>query len=379
MEEFFILKNTDLQARYGELRTSNGIIKTPVFMNVATQAAIKGGLDANDLEKLNCQIALCNTYHLHIRPGENLIDQFDGLHNFMKWSKPIITDSGGFQIFSLSKFRKIHDEGVIFSSHVDGKKIFIGPKESMNIQFKLGANIIMAFDECVKNPSSFEYNNIACNRTNKWLLECIKQLNLLKNKYPNKNKKSVLFGINQGGLYLDLRKENIKIILEHDLPGYAIGGLSVGEENQQMYYIVENIINYIPKNKPRYLMGVGTPIDIIECVERGIDMFDCVMPSRNARHGKIFTWNGIINIYNKKYANCETPYDINCKCYTCQNFSIAYLRHLFKAKEMLAARLSVIHNLYFYNDLMSQIRLSIKNNQFKKFKNSFYDKLSNKL
>ena len=356
-------------ARRGVFKTVHGIVQTPAFMNVATSAAIKGGLDTFDLTNNHCQVMLCNTYHLHVRPSDILIKELGGLHKFTNWDKPILTDSGGFQVFSLAKLRKIKEEGVTFNSHIDGRKIFMGPEESMQIQSNLASTIAMAFDECVENPATYEYAEKSCDRTYRWLVRCKKEMDRLNSLLETINKNQLLFGINQGCTYDDLRVEHMKKIAELDLDGYAIGGLAVGEPAEDMYRIISAVEPYMPIDKPRYLMGVGTPGNILEAVSRGVDLFDCVMPSRNARHGHLFTWNGVININNSKYEKDLTPIDENCDCETCKNHSKAYLRHLFKSKEMLAMRLAVIHNLHFYNTLMEKIRKNLDNGTFTKFKN----------
>ena len=362
-------------ARRGEFTTVHGTVQTPAFQNVATCGAIKGGLSAYDLKDIDCQVQLCNTYHLHVRPGDKLIKELGGLHKFTGWSGPILTDSGGFQVFSLAGLRKIKEEGVTFNSHVDGKKIFMGPEESMQIQSNLGSTIAMAFDECMKNPAEYNYAKDSIARTTRWLVRCKNEMARLNSLPDTINKNQLLFGINQGATYDDLRIEHMKIIADLDLDGYAIGGLAVGEPKEDMYRIISAIEPFMPKDKIRYLMGVGTPGNIIEGVSRGVDLFDCVMPSRNARHGHLFTWNGIINMNNAKYATDDTPIDADCNCPTCQKFSRAYLHHLFKAKEMLAMRLAVIHNLYFYNNLMKRIRDELDNGTFNEFKNKYVDLL----
>ena len=329
-------------------------------MNVATQAAIKGGVSSLDLENIGCQTALCNTYHLHLRPGDQIIKTMGGLHKFMNWDKPILTDSGGFQVFSLANLRNITEEGVTFSSHIDGKKIFMSPEISMQIQNNLGSDIVMAFDECIENPAPYDYVKASSERTVRWLERCKKEMMSFNNNQQ-------LWGINQGGTFKDIRIENMKAITEMDLEGYAIGGLAVGETSQQMLEIIQTVEPYMPQNKPRYLMGVGTPQNIIDAVRLGIDFFDCVMPARNARHGKLFTSFGSINILNEQYELDNAPLDDKCSCPACLHFTRAYIRHLFKAKEILALRLCVLHNLYFYNKLMEKIRESIINNTFDKF------------
>ncbi len=373
-----LIKNNDT-ARRGEFITVHGTVQTPAFMNVATCGAIKGALSAIDLKEIKCQVMLSNTYHLHVRPGDKLINEMGGLHEFTRWEAPILTDSGGFQVFSLSGLRKISEEGVTFASHVDGKRIFMGPEESMQIQSNLGSTIAMAFDECVENPAKYEYAKKSCERTVRWLKRCqteMKRLNLLPETI---NKNQLLFGINQGCTFEDLRIENMKEIAELDLDGYAIGGLAVGEPKEDMYRIISAVEPYMPKDKIRYLMGVGTPGNIIEGVNRGVDLFDCVMPSRNARHGHLNTWNGIININNKKYEKDSLPIDPQCDCPTCKNFSRSYIRHLFKCKEMLAMRLCVMHNLYFYNALMERIRESLDNDTFADFKEKYVDLLDKRI
>ncbi len=375
----FKLLKTEGNARRGEFTTVHGTVQTPAFQNVATCGAIKGGLSAYDLKDINCQVQLCNTYHLHVRPGDKLIKDLGGLHKFTGWSGPILTDSGGFQVFSLAKLRKIKEEGVTFNSHIDGKKIFMGPEESMQIQSNLGSTIAMAFDECVKNPAEYKYAKESIERTTRWLIRCKNEMDRLKQLPDTINKEQLLFGINQGATYDDLRVEHMKTIAELDLDGYAIGGLAVGEPKEDMYRIISAVEPFAPKDKIRYLMGVGTPGNIIEGVSRGIDLFDCVMPSRNARHGHLFTWNGIINLNNAKYATDDTPIDSECNCPTCQKHSRAYLHHLFKAKEMLAMRLAVMHNLYFYNNLMQRIRDELDNGTFESFKNKYVDLLDTRI
>ena len=375
----FVLKKQIGRARRGEFHTVHGVIQTPVFMNVGTCAAIKGGIDTFDLADLNCQVQLSNTYHLHLRPGDEIVKQMGGLHKFMNWQKPILTDSGGFQVFSLSSLRKISEEGVKFQSHIDGRHIFMGPEESMKIQSNLASTIAMAFDECVENPCEKEYAKASSERTVRWLERCKKEMIRLNSLDDTINKKQMLFGINQGSTYSDLRIENMKQIAELDLDGYAIGGLAVGEPNEVMYEIIEHTEPFMPKDKPRYLMGVGTPLNIIEAVWRGVDFFDCVMPSRNARHGTLFTSEGIVNINNKKYETDPSPLDKNCTCHTCKNFSKAYLRHLFKANEILALRLSVIHNLHFYNNLLSEIRDALDNDTFESYKREKTEVLGRKI
>lgn len=358
-------------ARRGELETPHGTVQTPVFMNVGTAAAIKGALSATDLQTIGCQVELSNTYHLHLRPGDELVRDMGGLHKFMVWDRPILTDSGGFQIFSLASLRKISEEGVQFNSHIDGRHIFMGPEESMRIQANLGSDIAMAFDECIKIPSPREYVEKSCDRTYRWLVRCKAALKEYNSHEEAVNPGQMLFGINQGAIFTDIRIEHMKKIAELDLPGYAIGGLAVGESHEQMYDTIQAVEEYMPKDKPRYLMGVGTPGNIIEGVARGVDFFDCVMPARNGRHGHLFTWNGIINIKNEKYQRDELPIDPACDCPVCRKYSRAYVRHLFKANEMLAMRFAVMHNLYFYNKLMEKIRINIENDTFEQFRSSY--------
>jgi queuine tRNA-ribosyltransferase len=366
-------------ARRGEFVTVHGTVQTPAFMNVATCGAIKGALSSTDLENINCQVMLSNTYHLHVRPGDELVKEMGGLHKFTGWSGPILTDSGGFQVFSLASLRKIKEEGVYFQSHVDGRHIFMGPEESMQIQSNLGSTIAMAFDECVENPAKYEYAKKSCERTVRWLERCKKEMQRLNSLPDTINKNQLLFGINQGCTFDDLRVENMKQIAALDLDGYAIGGLAVGEPKEEMYRIISAVEPYMPKDKIRYLMGVGTPGNIIEAVYRGVDLFDCVMPSRNARHGHLFTKAGIINLNNNKYERDSKPIDPECHCPTCQKFSRAYIRHLFKCKEMLAMRLCVIHNLYFYNNLMSEIRNALDEGNYKSFHDEYVDKLDKRI
>ena len=366
----FELKGKDGRARRGVLHTVHGDIQTPVFMNVGTCAAIKGGVSTVELEQINCQVELSNTYHLHVRPGDALIRDMGGLHRFMNWKRPILTDSGGFQVFSLSSLRKITEEGVHFASHVDGKRIFMGPEESMQIQSNLASTIAMAFDECVENPAPYDYVKKSIERTYRWLVRCKAEMARLNSLPDTINKHQMLFGINQGGTYEDLRIQHMKQIAELDLDGYAIGGLAVGEETEEMYRIIDVVEPHMPENKPRYLMGVGTPCNILEAVHRGVDFFDCVMPSRNARHGSLFTWHGKITLMNEKYARDARPIDEGCQCPTCKHYSRSYLRHLLKAKESLGMRLAVTHNLYFYNDLTQKIRDALDGGYFE----SFYQK-----
>ena len=355
-------------ARRGEFKTVHGTVQTPAFMNVATCAAIKGGVDAYDLEDLKCQVMLSNTYHLHLRPGDELVHDAGGLHKFTGWKRPILTDSGGFQVFSLAGLRKIQEEGVYFSSHIDGKRIFMGPEESMRIQSNLGSTIAMAFDECVENPAKYDYAKKSCERTTRWLVRCKEEMKRLNSLETTVNPNQLLFGINQGCTFDDLRVEHMKKIADLDLDGYAIGGLAVGEPAEDMYRIISAVEPHMPKDKIRYLMGVGTPANILEAVERGVDLFDCVMPSRNARHGHLFTWQGVINISNQKYFNDFEPIDKECDCPVCRKHSRAYVRHLIKSGEMLGQRLCVMHNLYFYNTLMEKIREALDNDYFAEFK-----------
>ena len=375
----FRVLSTQGKARRGEFSCPHGTAQTPVFMNVGTQAAIKGGLSAADLEQIGTQIELSNTYHLHLRPGDRVVRDMGGLHQFMTWDGPILTDSGGFQVFSLSSLRKIKEEGVYFASHIDGRKIFMGPEESMQIQSNLGSDIAMAFDECIENPAPYEYVKKSCERTLRWLVRCKAELDRLNSLPETVNPGQVLFGINQGGTYADLRIWHMQQIAQLDLPGYAIGGLAVGESTEVMYEIIEAVEPYMPGEKPRYLMGVGTPSNIIEGVARGVDFFDCVMPARNARHGRLFTWQGAINMKNAKYERDESPIDPECDCPVCRRYSKAYIRHLFKAEEMLAMRLCVMHNLYFYNKLMERIRAALDEGSFDAFRAEYSEKLNRKI
>ncbi len=355
-------------ARRGEFITNRGTVQTPAFMNVATAGAIKGALSAEDLKNIGCQVMLSNTYHLHVRPSDEVIRDCGGLHKFTTWDGPILTDSGGFQVFSLASLRKIEEEGVTFASHVDGKRIFMGPEESMQIQSNLGSTIAMAFDECVENPAEYSYSKASCERTTRWLKRCKDEMQRLNSLENTINREQMLFGINQGCTYNDLRVNHMKEIADLDLDGYAIGGLAVGEPAEVMYDVIEHVTPYMPQNKIRYLMGVGTPVNILNAVERGVDLFDCVMPSRNARHGHLFTSKGIININNKKYQYDMTPIDENCGCPVCQRYSKAYIRHLLKSTEMLSQRLLVMHNLWFYNNLMTDIRNALDEGRFAEFK-----------
>lgn len=372
--KFTVIKKEG-NARRGIFETVHGTVQTPAFMNVATVAAIKGALSAGDLENIGTQVMLCNTYHLHVRPGDSIVYDMGGLHKFTTWKKPILTDSGGFQVFSLAKLNKIREEGVTFRSHIDGRKIFMGPEESMQIQSRLASTIAMAFDECVENPAPYDYAKASCERTLRWLERCKIEMDRLNALPETINKEQLLFGINQGCTYDDLRVEHMKEIAKMDLDGYAIGGLAVGEPKEDMYRIISAVTPYAPENKPRYLMGVGTPGNILEGVSRGVDLFDCVMPSRNARHGHLFTKQGIININNSKYILDESPIDADCSCPVCQRYSRGYIRHLIKASEMLGMRLAVMHNLYFYNNLMTEIRYHIENGSFEDYKNEYCVKL----
>lgn len=367
----YTLKKQEGHARRGEFETPHGTVQTPVFMNVGTAAAIKGALSAADLKTIGCQIELSNTYHLHLRPGDKIVKTMGGLHKFMTWDRPILTDSGGFQIFSLASLRKISEEGVKFNSHIDGRHIFMGPEESMRIQSNLGSDIAMAFDECIRIPSPRDYVQKSCDRTYRWLARCKAALNEYNSMDDAVNPGQMLFGINQGTTFADIRIEHMKKIAELDLPGYAIGGLAVGETHQEMYDTIEAVEEYMPKDKPRYLMGVGTPGNIIESVYRGVDFFDCVMPARNGRHGHLFTWSGIINIKNEKYLTDDKPIDPECDCPVCRRYNRAYIRHLFKANEMLAMRFAVMHNLYFYNKLMENIRKSLEDGNFGEFRGKY--------
>ena len=372
----FTLLKQEGRARRGTFETVHGTIQTPVFMNVGTSAAIKGAVSSLDLKDVGCQVELSNTYHLHVRPGDELIRDMGGLHKFMNWDRPILTDSGGFQVFSLASLRKITEEGVNFQSHIDGKRIFMGPEESMQIQSNLASTIAMAFDECVENPAPYDYVKNSCARTYRWLERCKAEMARLNALPDTINKNQMLFGINQGGTYEDLRIEHMKQIATLDLDGYAIGGLAVGESAEEMYRIIDAVEPHMPKDKPRYLMGVGTPQNIVEAVYRGVDFFDCVMPSRNARHGNLFTWEGKMNLINEKYAEDPRPISPSCACPACKSYSRAYIRHLFKAKEMLGMRLAVLHNLYFYNDLMQKIRDALDEGRFEEFYQKYHNSLA---
>lgn len=375
----FKLLKTENKARRGVFETVHGTIQSPFFMNVGTCGAIKGGISSIDLKDLKCQVELCNTYHLHLRPTDAVVREMGGLHKFINWDKPILTDSGGFQVFSLASLRKIKEEGVYFASHIDGHRIFMGPEESMQIQSNLGSTIAMAFDECVENPATYEYAKKSCERTTRWLVRCKNEMARLNSLPDTINPNQMLFGINQGCTFDDLRIQHMKDIVQLDLDGYAIGGLAVGEPTEEMYHILDVVEEYMPVNKPRYLMGVGTPSNIIEGVARGVDMFDCVMPSRNARHGTIFTWEGIMHITNEKYKTDSRPLDTQCDCPVCRNHSRAYVRHLFKAEEQLGGRLAVMHNLYFYNTLMEKIRDALDNNSFESFRKQYSQLLATRI
>lgn len=375
---FEVIK-TEGRARRGVFTCAHGTVQTPVFMNVGTQAAIKGAVSALDLKEIGCQVELSNTYHLHLRPGDQVVRQMGGLHRFMRWDGPILTDSGGFQVFSLSGLRKIKEEGVTFASHIDGRRVFMGPEESMQIQSNLGSDIAMAFDECVENPATYEYAKASCERTLRWLERCKVEHDRLNALPDTVNPDQMLFGINQGATFADLRVWHMKEIAKLDCDGYAIGGLAVGEPTQVMYDIIDAVEPYMPVDKPRYLMGVGTPSNIIEAVARGVDFFDCVMPARNARHAKLFTWSGTRNMRNEKYKLDEAPIDPECDCPVCRSFSRGYLRHLFVADEMLAMRLAVLHNLYFYNQLTRRIREALDAGDFALFRQEYSEKLAARL
>ena len=369
----FTLIKQEGRARRGHFETVHGTIETPVFMNVGTSAAIKGGISTMDLRDVNCQVELSNTYHLHLRPGDRLIYDMGGIHKFFNWDRPVLTDSGGFQVFSLAQLRKISEEGVRFASHIDGARIFMGPEESMQIQSNLAPTIAMAFDECIENPAPYDYVKNSCDRTARWLVRCKNELARLNSLPETINKQQMLFGINQGSTYPDLRVEHMRTIAELDLDGYAIGGLAVGETAEEMYDTIDIVEEHMPKYKPRYLMGVGTPCNILEAVHRGVDFFDCVMPSRNARHGNIFTWHGKMNLLNEKYKRDPRPIDENCGCPACKAYSRSYIRHLFKAGEILGMRLAVLHNLYFYNELMQKIRDALDEGRYEEFYRTYCD------
>ncbi len=375
----FKLLTTEGRARRGVFETVHGTVQTPVFMNVGTSAAIKGAVSTLDLKEVGCQVELSNTYHLHVRPGDDLIRDMGGLHKFMNWDRPILTDSGGFQVFSLASLRKITEEGVSFQSHVDGRRIFMGPEESMRIQSNLASTVAMAFDECIENPSPYDYVKKSCDRTYRWLERCKAELTRLNSLPETINKNQLLFGINQGGTYDDLRVEHMDKIAALDLDGYAIGGLAVGESAEEMYRIIDVVEPHMPKDKPRYLMGVGTPQNILEAVERGIDFFDCVITSRNARHANLFTDAGVLNLNNNKFARDGRPLQEGCQCPACRNYSRAYIRHLIKAREMLGMRLCVLHNLYFYNDLMAKIRSAVEDGDFARMKAEMLPRLNQRV
>ena len=358
----------DGRAKRGRLHTVHGVIETPVFMNVGTAAAIKGAVATSDLQEIKTQVELSNTYHLHVRPGDKIVKQLGGLHKFMNWDKPILTDSGGFQVFSLAGLRKIKEEGVYFNSHIDGKKIFMGPEESMQIQSNLASTIAMAFDECPSSVASKEYIENSVDRTTRWLVRCKEEMNRLNSLPDTINKDQMLFGINQGGVYEDIRIRHAQEITKLDLDGYAIGGLAVGESHEDMYRILDAVVPHLPEDKPTYLMGVGTPINILEAVDRGVDFFDCVYPSRNGRHGHVYTNEGKLNLFNAKFELDERPIEEGCQCPACRMYSRAYIRHLLKAKEMLGMRLCVLHNLYFYNTMMEEIRQAIDEGRYKEYK-----------
>ena len=362
------LITTDGRAKRGEFKTVHGTIQTPVFMNVGTAAAIKGAVATTDLQQIKTQVELSNTYHLHLRPGDKIVKKLGGLHKFMNWDKPILTDSGGFQVFSLTSLRKIKEEGVYFNSHIDGHKIFMGPEESMQIQSNLASTIAMAFDECAPYPSTREYMQKSVDRTTRWLYRCKDEMARLNSLPDTINPNQMLFGINQGGTYADIRIEHAKAISQLELDGYALGGLAVGESHEEMYYIIEETVPYLPQNKPTYLMGVGTPANILEAVDRGVDFFDCVYPSRNGRHGHVYTNHGKLNLFNARFELDERPIEEGCGCPACRNYSRAYIRHLLKAKEMLGMRLCVLHNLYFYNTMMEDIRAAIEEHRYAEYK-----------
>ena len=375
---FKVIKK-DGAARRGVFESVHGTAQTPVFMNVGTAAAIKGGVATEDLYELGCQIELSNTYHLHLRPGDDVIYKMGGIRKFFNWERPVLTDSGGFQVFSLSQLRKITEEGVSFASHIDGRRIFMGPEESMRIQSHLASTVAMAFDECIENPSPYDYVRNSIERTTRWLYRCKAEMDRLNSLEDTINPHQMLFGINQGGTYDDIRIGHMQDIAALDLDGYAIGGLAVGESAEEMYRIIDAVEPYMPADKPRYLMGVGTPVNILEAVDRGVDFFDCVMPSRNARHGTIFTWKGTVNVNNQKYMRDPAPIDPDCGCPACRNYSKAYIRHLLRAGEMLGMRLCVLHNLYFYNELMAKIRDAIDGDYYEEFYRKYIDILGKRI
>ena len=375
---FKVLKKEG-HARRGVMETVHGTIQTPVFMNVGTCAAIRGGVSTMDLKEIRCQVELSNTYHLHIRPGDDLIYRMGGIRKFFNWDRPVLTDSGGFQVFSLAKLRKIKEEGVYFQSHIDGKRIFMGPEQSMQIQSHLASTIAMAFDECIENPAEYRYVKASCDRTLRWLVRCKAEMARLNSLPETINRDQLLFGINQGSTYKDLRIEHMKAIAELELDGYAIGGLAVGESAEEMYETIEAVEPYAPSDKPRYLMGVGTPVNILEAVYRGVDFFDCVMPSRNARHGNLFTWKGKMTLLNEQFFDDRRPIDPDCRCPACRHYSRSYIRHLFKAKEMLGMRLAVLHNLYFYNELMEKIREALDEGRYEEFYREYRIRLNERV
>lgn len=378
--DMYKLLTKEGRAKRGEFHTPHGVIQTPVFMNVGTAAAIKGAVSTEDLKQIKCQVELSNTYHLHLRPGDKVIKALGGIHRFMVWDRPVLTDSGGFQLFSLSKLRRIREEGVYFASHIDGRKIFMGPEESIEIQSNIASTIAMAFDECAPYPADRQYMQDSVDRTTRWLTRCVDKMERMNEKEDTINKAQMLFGINQGGAYGDIRIEHAKRISEFDLDGYAIGGLAVGESHLEMYRILEEVVPYLPENKPTYLMGVGTPANILESVERGVDFFDCVLPARNGRHANVYTDKGKLNMLNAKYELDERPIGEDCGCPVCKTYSRAYIRHLFKAKELLAMRLCVLHNLYYFNNMMEEIRDALDKGNFTEYKKrklegfSCYDK-----
>ena len=378
MSSFTVYK-TEGKARRGMLRTVHGDIQTPVFMNVGTSAAIKGGVSTYDLEQIKCQVELSNTYHLHVRPGEDIIYRQGGIHKFFHWNKPVLTDSGGFQVFSLAHLRNIKEDGVTFQSHMDGAKVYMSPEISMQIQSRLASTIAMAFDECPSSVAAHGYIDKSCERTTRWLYRCKEEMDRLNSLPDTINRNQMLFGINQGGVYPDLRKRHMEQIRQLDLDGFAIGGLAVGETTDEMYHIIEEVEPFMPFDKPRYLMGVGTPINILESVDRGVDFFDCVMPSRNARHGNLFTSRGLLNLNNNKFLEDPAPIDEKCDCPVCKRYSRAYIRHLFKARELLGMRLCVLHNLYFYNNLMEEIRNAIDSGNWKQFKDEKVEAFSQRV
>ena len=375
----FTLLKKEGRARRGTFETIHGTIQTPVFMNVGTSAAIKGGVSTRDLYEVGCQVELSNTYHLHVRPGDDVIYDMGGIHKFFNWDRPVLTDSGGFQVFSLAGLRRITEEGVHFASHVDGKKIFMGPEQSMQIQSHIASTIAMAFDECIENPAPYEYVKDSVARTTRWLVRCKAEMERLNRLPETINPHQMLFGIGQGGTYDDLRIDHMKAIAEYDLDGYAIGGLAVGEETEVMYHIIEQVEPFMPEHKPRYLMGVGTPVNILEGVFRGVDFFDCVMPSRNARHGYMFTWKGTMNLNNNKYQRDPLPIDPDCGCPACRHYSRGYIRHLLRADEMLGMRLAVLHNLYFYNELMAKIREALDEGRYEAFYRQYRTALAQRI